>query len=60
MDKRKKIKKLIGSIELQQKKHREKIDDYEGKDYTLIPYWEKEIEQLEKKKREYIDKLDKS
>ena len=57
MGKKKKLKKSIESIELQQRKHQNKIENYKGKDYTLIPYWKKEIEQLEKKKGEQIDKL---
>ena len=45
-----KIKKGIESIEKQIEKHRDKIKDYEGKNYALLEYWEKEIENMEKEK----------
>lgn len=45
-----KVKKSIESIEKQIEKHKEKIKDYEEKNYALLEYWEKEIESMEKEK----------
>ena len=58
MDKKKRIKK-IKSLEKQKDKHRDKIKEYSGKNYALLDYWEKEIEQFEvelEKEREKIEK----
>ena len=52
MDKNK-IKKSIESFEKRKKEHEEKLKTYEGKNYSLKEYWEKEIKQFE----EMIDEL---
>jgi vacuolar-type H+-ATPase subunit I/STV1 len=57
MDKKKRLKK-IESLEIQIEKHKEKLKSYEGKNYTLADYWEKEIEQFEEAIEEEKDKLD--
>jgi hypothetical protein len=59
MARKKQIKKGIKSLEEQIEKHRNKIKSYEGKDYTLTPYWEKEIEMLEKEKQKKKKLLEK-
>ncbi len=56
---KKKIKKSIESLDKQIKEHEEKIEDYNGKDYTLPEYWEKEIEVRKKQKAEKMKKLKK-
>lgn len=58
MDKQQIIKK-IKSFEKQKEEHLEKIGSYSGKDYTLIPYWEKEIKEIEEKIQEQKEKLNK-
>jgi len=45
--KSKKVLKSIESLKKQKEKHEEKIRDYEGKNYALIEYWEKEIEKFD-------------
>ena len=53
-----KIKKGIESIEKQIEKHKDKIKDYERKNYALLEYWEHEIESMEKeriKKRKLLE-----
>ena len=56
MDKKKRRKK-IESLKKQKQKHLEKIKDYEGKDYALIDYWEKEIKNFDEEIREEERKL---
>tara|TARA_Y100000310_G_scaffold150569_2_gene150054 strand:+ start:5250 stop:5426 length:177 start_codon:yes stop_codon:yes gene_type:complete len=56
MDKKKSLKK-IKSLEIQKEKHKEKLKSYEGQNYALIEYWEKEIEQFEEEINEEKDKL---
>lgn len=46
MDTKKRLKK-IESLRKQIKKHKEKIASYEGKNYLLIEYWEKEVKGFE-------------
>ena len=61
MDKKKKIIKSIESFEKIIKEHEEKISDYKktsGKDYSLIEYWEDEIERFRKQKEEEEEKLE--
>jgi len=58
MDKNKSLKK-IKSFEKQKEKHLEKIETYEGKDSTLIPYWEKQIERFNKEIKEEKENLEK-
>ncbi|MBI2629718.1 hypothetical protein HYW76_01325 [Candidatus Pacearchaeota archaeon] len=60
MGKKKKILKSIDSFEERIKEHEKKIEDYEqagGKDYSLIEYWEKEIETFKKFKKDKEDKI---
>jgi hypothetical protein len=57
MGKKKKLIKSIKSFEKQIEKHRQKIREYEGKDYVLKGYWKKEIEEREKQKKEKEERL---
>ena len=50
MASKKKIEKSVETIGKQIEKHKEKIKEYEGKNYALIEYWEGEIEAMEKEK----------
>ena len=50
MASKKKIEKGIESLEKQIEKHKEKVKEYEGKNYALIEYWEKEIQTMEEEK----------
>ena len=59
MKKKKKLKK-ISSLREQIIKHQDKIEKYEGKDYTVIEYWEKEIRRMESEVKDEEDRLDKS
>ncbi len=54
---KKKIKKSIESLEKQKEEHRGKINSYDGKNYTLIEYWEKEIRSFDDKINELKRKL---
>ena len=57
--KKKHIMKSIESLEKQKQEHKKKIEDYGGKNYTLIEYWEKEIGQFDeeiKKRRRDLEK----
>lgn len=56
---KKKIKKLIESLDKQIKEHKEKIGDYAGRNYALLEYWEKEIVIRKKQKEENEKKLGK-
>jgi len=58
MGERKKIKEKIEALKEQKKLHEEKIRNYDGKDYTIIPYWEKEIESFERQIEEEEEKLE--
>mgnify|MGYP001578861798 CR=1 FL=1 len=55
---KKKIKKSIESLKKQKQEHREKIEDYNGKNYALLEYWEKEISSFDNKIEELKRKLD--
>jgi hypothetical protein len=57
MGKNKKIEKSIASFEKQKEEHIKKIEFYKGKNSTLIPYWEKEIEEIEEKIKKQKEKL---
>ena len=59
MGKKKKIEKSIASFEKQKEEHIKKIEIYEGKNSTLIPYWEKEIAEIEEKIKKQKEKLEK-
>lgn len=56
---KKKIEKSIESLEKQKEKHKEKIDTYEGVNYSLIDYWGKEIRRFEEEIEHLKDKLKK-
>lgn len=56
MDK-KKIKKAIESLKKRKKEHEEKLKTYDGKNYALKEYWEKEIERFDNKIDEFEIKL---
>jgi len=58
---KKKVKKSIESFQKRIEEHEKKKEDYiksEGKDYSLVGYWEEEIERLKKFKKSEEDKLD--
>ena len=57
MASKKKIKKAIESLEKQIKKHEEKVKSYKGKNYALIGYWQKEIEERKRQKQKKEEKL---
>ena len=57
MASKKKIKKSIESLDQQIREHEKKIEDYNGKDYILIPYWKKEIKIRKTQKAEKEKKL---
>ncbi|MEX2017600.1 MAG: hypothetical protein WD876_03955 [Candidatus Pacearchaeota archaeon] len=62
MGERKKIEKLIEGHERAIKEHKEKLEEYirnGGKDYALIEYWKKEIKNIENRRNEFIEKLEK-
>ena len=57
VDKNKKRKK-IKSLEKQKQEHLDKIENYWGKNYALIEYWKKEIENISSeidKEKEELD-----
>lgn len=56
---RKKIKKSIESLDKQIKEHKEKVRSYEGVNYALLDYWEKEIEVFQEQKEKKEEKLKK-
>jgi len=58
---KKKLKKSIESFQKRIEEHEKKKEEYVksgGKDYSLLGYWEKEIERLKKFKKDEEDKLD--
>ncbi len=57
MDKKKR-KKKIESLKKQKEKHLKKIEMYEGKDYSLIDYWKKEIKDFDEEIEEEKEKLE--
>ena len=57
MEKKKRLKRIVG-LERSKQEHREKIDEYKGKNEYLIPYWENEIERLDEKIKEEKRKLE--
>jgi hypothetical protein len=57
MVKKKKIKKSIESYGERIREHEDKIKNYSGEEDYLIGYWEKEIEEFKKKKKEKEEKL---
>ena len=60
MGKSKKIKKSIESFEERIKEHENKIKEYrdkDGRDETLIGYWQEEIERFKRFKKEKEEKL---
>ncbi len=58
MDKKKRLKK-IRSLEKSKEKHLQKIEEYKGPDYTLKPYWKKEIKRMEDEIEEEKKRLEK-
>jgi hypothetical protein len=55
---KKRIKKSIESLKKQKQEHKEKIESYNGKNYALLEYWEKEINSFNNKIEELKRKLD--
>ncbi len=55
---RKKREKRIKSLEKTREKHLEKIKTYEGKNYALREYWEREVERMVKEIKEEKEKLE--
>lgn len=56
-DKKKKIKK-IKSLEKRKQEHLDKLESYEGKNYALLEYWKKEIENIESEINKEKEELD--
>ena len=56
MDKKKRLKKIT-SLEIQKEIHKEKLKSYQGENYALMDYWEKEIKQFEEEIEEEKKKL---
>jgi len=56
MDKKKRLKKIT-SLEIQKEIHKEKLKSYQGGNYALMDYWEKEIKQFEEEIEEEKKKL---
>ena len=52
MGRKKRLKKEIEGIKKAISEHEKKSESYKGKDYALERYWEKEINRLEKVKKE--------
>jgi len=60
MAKRKRqIKKRIDGNKRSIEEHEQKIENYDGSDPYLIPYWEKEIENISKSIKEDEERLEK-
>ena len=59
MDRKKRLKKGIISLEKQISEHQKKIEEYKGPKDFLIDYWEKEIEGFKKEKKEKEKKFKK-
>lgn len=57
MGKNKKLKKSIESFEERIREHKRKIEEDDGKNDFLTNYWEKEIKNFKKKKKEQERKL---
>ncbi len=57
MGKNKRIRKKIEGLEKAKEKHLEKIQSYDGKNEYIIPYWEREMGDLDTKKKELKRKL---
>jgi hypothetical protein len=60
MASKRKIKKAIKSFDKRIEEHHNKINSYDGRDDTLIEYWEKEIKGYEKQKQNKKEKLEKN
>ena len=61
MGRKKKIRKSIESLRKNIQEHRKKIEEYkkhDGKNYALIEYWEKEIEEREGEMEKETEKLE--
>lgn len=58
MASKKKKRRKIKSLEKQKQEHIEKIEDYEGKDYTLSEYWEKEVKRIDREIDNEKEELD--
>ena len=58
MGKNKKLRKRIEGLKRAREEHLQKIEEYEGGDEFLIPYWEKEIESIDGKIRDEERKLE--
>ncbi|MBU4069728.1 MAG: hypothetical protein KJ646_01990 [Nanoarchaeota archaeon] len=59
MGSRKKKLKKINSLEKKKEEHIEKIKTYQGKNYALQEYWEKEIRAFEAEIEEEKERLKK-
>lgn len=59
MGKNKKIRKKIESLEKAKQEHLQKIQEYKGPNYTLVPYWKGETEGIEKEIEKEKKKLEK-
>ena len=59
MGKKKKIMKAIESFKKCKQEHKDKIENYDGTNYALIEYWEKEIERIDEEIKRMKEKLKK-
>ena len=55
--KNKKIRKTIESLKKQRRIHLDKIENYDGLDDVIVPYWESEIKIFEARIEEKWEKL---
>ena len=59
MASKKKIEKSIESYQKRIEEHLQKVKKYSGKNEFLIDYWNKEIKEFQRKKKEKKNKLNK-
>ena len=59
MGKNRKIKKRIEGLKRTREEHLQKIEDYDGENEYLVPYWEREIEDIDQKISDKKRRLDK-
>ena len=57
MGRKKRLRKGVATLKETIEKHKQKVRDYQGKNYALIEYWKGEIERLEDEKKDRERKL---
>ncbi|HLC31521.1 MAG TPA: hypothetical protein VJK51_02550 [Candidatus Nanoarchaeia archaeon] len=58
MASKKRVVKSISSLQKRIDEHRKKIEEYDGSKSYLLDYWEKEISEFERRKKEKQKKLE--